>query len=58
MVELTTAFAVLSLFLGWRLYAVTTKLMVANRMLKGILIGEVVVTQTKDGFELEVKSNV
>lgn len=58
MVELTTAFAVLSLFLGWRLYVVTAKLMVANRMLKGILIGEVVVTQTKDGFELEVKSNV
>lgn len=57
MVELTTAFAVLSMFLGWRLYIVSTKLWVANTMLKGIMSGQVVVTPTDDGFELEVKKN-
>lgn len=57
MVELTTGFAVLSLFLGWRLYVVNTKLMVANRMLIGMVTGKVKLTRTEDGFELEVKDN-
>lgn len=57
MVELTTGFAVLSLFLGWRLYVVNAKLMVANRMLIGMVTGKVKLTRTEDGFELEVKDN-
>jgi len=57
MVELTTGFAVLSLFLGWRLYVVNAKLMVANHMLIGMVTGKVKLTRTEDGFELEVKDN-
>ena len=57
MVELTTAFAVLSLFLGWRLYVVNTRLVMANHMLMGIIDGKVSVTRTEDGIELEIKRN-
>lgn len=57
MVEIATGLACLSLFLLWRLYMVSSKLSVANRMLIGILRGEVVVTQTEDGFEMEIKKS-
>ena len=58
MVELTTAFAVLSLFLGWRLYITSAKLKVASVMLKGVMDGDIVITPTEDGFDLEIKRNV
>lgn len=57
MIELTTAFAVLSLFLGWRLYVVNTRLVMANHMLMGMIDGKVNVTRTEDGFNLEIKRN-
>lgn len=57
MVELTTAFAVLSLFLGWRLYITSAKLKVASVMLKGVMDGDIVITPTEDGFDLEIKRN-
>lgn len=58
MVELTTAFAVLSMFLGWRLYVTSAKLRVASVMLRAVMEGHVVITPTEDGFDLEVKKNV
>ena len=58
MVELTTAFAVLSLFLGWRLFVVSAKLRIASVMLKGVMDGDIVITPTEDGFDLEIKRNV
>ena len=57
MVELTTVFAVLSLFLGWRLYVVNTRLVMANHMLISMIDGKVSVTRTEDGIELEIKRN-
>lgn len=57
MIELTTAFAVLSLFLGWRLYVVSTRLIMANHMLMSMIDGKVSVTRTEDGIELEIKRN-
>lgn len=57
MVELTTAFAVLSLFLGWRLYITSAKLRVASVMLRAVMEGDLVITPTEDGFDLEVKRN-
>lgn len=57
MVELATALGVLSMFLGWRLFIVSERLWVANRMLRGILLGEVILTKTEDGFEMEVKQH-
>ena len=57
MVEFTTALAVLSLFLGWRLYVVSMKFRMAEMMLRGIIAGKVSITKTEDGIELEVKSN-
>lgn len=57
MVELATALAVLSLFLGWRLFVISAKLKVASVMLRAVMDGDVVITPTKDGFELEIKRN-
>ncbi len=57
MVELTTMFATLSLFLAWRLYIVSRNLSMADTMIRGILAGKVVLTHTKDGVEMEIKDN-
>ena len=57
MVELTTMFATLSLFLAWRLYVVSRNLSMADTMIRGILAGKVVLTHTKDGVEMELKDN-
>jgi hypothetical protein len=57
MVELTTMFATLSLFLAWRLYVVSRNLNMADTMIRGILAGKVVITQNKDTIELEIKDN-
>lgn len=57
MVELTTMFATLSLFLAWRLYVVSRNLSMADTMIRGILAGKVVLTHTKDGVEMEIKDN-
>lgn len=58
MAELSAGLATLSLFLAWRLYVVSTRLIMANHMLKGIMMGKVVITQTEDGVEMEIKENV
>jgi hypothetical protein len=57
MVELTTMFATLSLFLAWRLYIVSRNLSMADTMIRGILAGKVVLTHTEDGVEMEIKDN-
>lgn len=57
MTELATALAVLSLFLGWRLYVVSTKFNMAEMMLRGIITGKVTISKTENGIELEVKQN-
>lgn len=57
MVEIATGFAVLSLFLGWRLFVVSRRLFMANTMLRAMIAGKVVVTHTDDGVEMEIKHN-
>jgi len=57
MVELTTMFATLSLFLAWRLYIVSRNLSMADTMIRGILAGKVVLIHTEDGVEMEIKDN-
>ena len=57
MVELTTMFATLSLVLAWRLYVVSRNLSMADTLIRGILAGEVLLTHTEDGVEMEIKDN-
>lgn len=57
MVELTTLFATLSLFLAWRLYVVSRKFCIAENMIRGIITGKLTITHTKDGVEMELKDN-
>lgn len=57
MVEITTVFATLSLFLAWRLYVVSRNLNMADTMIRGLLSGKVVVTRNEDNIELEIKDN-
>jgi hypothetical protein len=57
MAELSAGLATLSLFLAWRLYVVSTRLIMANHMLMGMIDGKVSVTRTEDGIELEIKRN-
>ena len=54
MVELTTAFAVLSMFLGWRVYVVSHRLHMAEVLLRGIVNGKIEVQQTDDGFRVKI----
>ena len=58
MVELTTAFAVLSLFLGWRLYVVKKHATVMVRMFSAMIDGKVEIRRTEKGIEMEIKENV
>ena len=57
MIELTTLFATLSLFLAWRLYVVGKKAETLDILLRGIVSGKVNVTRTKYGVEMELKDN-
>jgi hypothetical protein len=57
MVELAAGFATLSVYLSWRLYVVSKKFYMAEVMLRGIVAGEVVITRTEGGFEMEFKKN-
>ena len=57
MVELTTMFATLSLFLAWRLYVVGKRAETLDILLRGIVSGKVNVTRTKYGVEMELKDN-
>ena len=57
MVEITTLFATLSMFLAWRLYVVSKRFDMVETMLRGIVSGRVVITHTKDGVEMELKDN-
>jgi hypothetical protein len=57
MVEITTLFATLSMFLAWRLYVVSKRFDMAETMLRGIVSGRVVITRTEDGVEMELKDN-
>lgn len=58
MVELATAFAVLSLFLGWRLYVVSKMTRVMTYMFSAMVDGRVEIRRTERGLEMEVKDNV
>jgi hypothetical protein len=57
MIELTTLFATLSLFLAWRLYVVGKRAETLDILLRGIVSGKVNVTRTKYGVEMELKDN-
>ncbi len=57
MIELTTLFATLSLFLAWRLHVVSRKADTIELLLRGIISGKVNVTHTKHGVEMELKDN-
>ena len=57
MAELLAGMTTLSLFLGWRLYITSAKLRVASVMLRAVMDGDLVITPTEDGFDLEVKRN-
>ena len=57
MVELTTLFATLSLFLAWRVYAVNKRLYMAELMLRGIVSGKVTITHTDAGVGFEMRKN-
>ena len=58
MTELLAGMTTLSLFLAWRLQVTSSKLRVASVMLKAVMNGDVVITPTEDGFDVEVKRNV
>jgi hypothetical protein len=57
MIELTTLFATLSLFLAWRLHVVSKKTEMLALLLRGIVSKKVNLTYTKDGVEMELKDN-
>ena len=57
MAELTTAFAVLSLFLGWKLYVVKRHARVMVRMFAAMVDGKVEIRRTETGIEMEIKQN-
>jgi hypothetical protein len=57
MIELTTLFATLSLFLAWRLHVVGKRAETLDILLRGIVSGKVNVTRTKYGVEMELKDN-
>lgn len=57
MIEITTLFATLSLFLAWRLYVVSRRFDIVETMLREVVSGKVVITHTKNGVEVELKNN-